>query len=203
MDELRRAAPITFIWGAGVIVVEVLYTLSILPVYYIVYEPSLTFKKFQLWRLLTGILFYGKVNINTIISFAFNFRFIYSTETGIYNNRKSNFLFIIILCSILIYILSGMLHSFFLADSLTTAVLFICSKLIQGNAVIYGLIPVPIAWLPFINIIITVASGGGFLQIVIGIIAGHTVFFLLYVFPVITKTPILKAPRILQRYLDQ
>lgn len=194
--------PITFGYSCGIIAMIIISLLGILPPISLVYYKKAVFHDFELWRLVTGLFYFGKPDFMMLISLAFRIKFMHTLETTVYNQRKSTFLFIILLMIIPVYILSDVFGSFSSALSLSEAIEMLAGKLMQANMLIFGIIPIPIRFVPIFQIFMSVVQNQSPIPIIIGILSGHLVFYLLYVFPVITKTPIFRTPNFLRQLLD-
>ena len=194
--------PVTKYLGAIIIGVALIVSVKLVDPGTIVFDPDLAFGKFQIWRFFTGLFFMGKISFNLILSIFFDLMMLRNLELAKFPTRHSQLVFVIILMGIINLTLSGIFGSYSCAHSLMGALMYFFGKMMPEARVYVMMFPVPAQWAPFINIIMAVAGGQHPIVSIIGILTGHIVFYLLYVLPVITDTPIFKTPRILVRYLD-
>ena len=66
----------------------------------------------------------------------------------------------------------------------------------------FMIIPIPVAYLPFVGIVFAVIQNASIIPNVIGILSGHIVFYILFILPVEMGRPFLKCPKFLVDWLD-
>lgn len=203
MEALQSIPPFTRVYGIIVIAISLTATLQLINPIYLIYIPSLVFKKGEIWRLFTAPFFLGKLDFNFIVYMLTSFMFVSSLEANHFQKRTSNLVFIFILNVILVLIISSILISFSIGRSVLISIEYLYSKLFsQGVVRLFMIIPVPAAYLPFVNIVFAVLQGGSIIPDVIGIISGHIVFYTLFILPVEMNKPFLKCPKFLVDWLD-
>jgi Derlin-2/3 len=202
MEFLASIPRFTKYWGIAILAVSLSVTIGVVSPYFLVFAPYLVFRG-EIWRLITAPFFLGKLDLQLIFQLFLPFSLIRSFEQNMYPNRLSALVFIFILNAIFVFILSGLFGSLSVGSSMLTALTWVCVKH-AGNQVVqfFMIIPLPIKWLPIADLLLGYLQGQSFVPGVIGIIAGHTVFFLLYILPVELGRPLLQTPPILSRLLD-
>ena len=203
MEFLNTIPPVTKVWGIGSLILSVVVSVGAVQPANLVFDPYLTFKQHQYWRIITGLLFFGKLDMNLLIFFFTSFQMLKNLEEKQFPTRKSNFVFIIILTSILVLIGSGLFKSLSAANSLLTAFSFIHGKLFSREQMMFMMIiPLPIQYVPFVSLIMSIVSQQSIIPNLIGLFCGHFIFYLLFILPILIKKPILKAPKFLSRLID-
>lgn len=202
MEALNQIPIMTKIWGGGILITGLLVTAQVVSPFHLIFVPQLFFGG-QFWRLFTAPFFLGKLDFNLLMSLLTNFMFFKRLEERHYSNRLSTLVFLFILISVLVSVFSGILGSYSISSSMLTAFTYIYSKLYATEMVNFMMvIPIPIAYLPFASILLQLLQQASLKPPIIGIICGHIVFYLAFIHPVLSKRPVLKTPRILQKLLD-
>jgi Derlin-2/3 len=202
MEFINSIPPFTRAWGVAIIAIGILVTLNVVSPYVLVFDPQRVLHG-EVWRIVTSLFFVGRLDLNLFLHVVMSLYFVVPFEQKFYAQRLSAITFIFILTAVLVLALSGGMGSFSTASSMLMAFTYLCAKHLGDMEVrVFFLLPVPMRWLPFVNIGIAYLQAQSILPSVIGIIAGHTVFFLLYILPVALGRPILQTPPILVRLLD-
>jgi len=200
---INAIPPVTRIWGGASLILSALTSLGVVEPYDLVFEPTLAFKKFQIWRVLTGLLFFGKIDMNLIIFLFTSFALVKKLEERQFPTRKSNMVFMLIITSVLVLIMSSLFGSLFASQSLVNAFSYIYGKLFSNEQIMMMMMfPLPIQYVPFVSMIVSFVSNQSILPNLIGLVCGHITLSLLFIIPVITKRPLLKAPRFLSSLID-
>jgi hypothetical protein len=111
--------------------------------------------------------------------------------------------FLFIMNAFFVLLLSTAVGSYHAARAMLSAFEYLYSKLFsEGVVQIFMILPVPVIYLPFVQIAIDMISKQSPIPNIVGIVAGHTVFYLLYILPILIKKPIFKTPAFLVQWLD-
>jgi hypothetical protein len=200
---LNDIPPFTKYWGAGLLLSGLLITTSIVHGSDLVFVPSLVFQRGEIWRIFTAPFFVGKLDLGLIIHAFFPLMLIRHFENRLYQNRLSLLIFMFILMAVFVLPLSSLFRSYMTGTSMLLAFEWVYSKMFSSGMVHFLMfIPLRLQWLPFAEMVIMLLQGGSIAPGVVGMIAGHTVFFLMYILPLEIGRPVLKTPRILARWLD-
>jgi Derlin-2/3 len=201
MEFFNSIPPFTKYWGILILAFSLLTTLAVPPAL-LVFDPSAVLHG-EIWRLFTSPFVLGRLDFQLIIQMFLPLSLIRTFEQSQYPNRLSVLVFMFIFMSIITFILSGIFDSGAIGSSLLTGFTWVCSRH-YGNQVVqlFMILPVPLKWLPLVDLLMSFLQGGSLRHGIIGIVAGHTVFFLFYVLPVVLDRPILQTPPILSRLLD-
>ncbi|KDD75906.1 hypothetical protein H632_c443p1 [Helicosporidium sp. ATCC 50920] len=71
----------------------------------------------------------------------------------------------------------------------------------EAKVSFFGIISMPGAYLSWAFLVIDLVQGQGFIQPLLGILAGHTYFFLTDVYPTVTGKRLIRTPRWLARLM--
>jgi hypothetical protein len=108
------------------------------------------------------------------------------------------------LIAVVVLTLSALFHSVMTGVSIFIAFEWFYSKIHpRAMANFMMVIPMPLQWLPFADLLVSALQGGSLKHGVIGCIAGHTAFFLLCILPPKFGYPALKAPWIFEKICDK
>lgn len=182
--------------------VSILVSFGILDPYLCLFDPQLTFRKFQLWRLFVSPFFLGKLDLNMIFQIFSCYNFFRKLEEQHYQNRLSTLVFVFLSISFFSLLFSGLLGSLSVGSSCYFAMIFIFSKVFSDEMVRFIVIPMNIQYYLFANATLNLITGASIVPVLIGISAGHIVFYLYYILPVLLKRPLFKTPNFLVRLLD-
>lgn len=202
-EALQNIPPFTRVYGIIVIAVGLLVTLQLVNPYSLIYIPQAVFQHGEIWRLFTAPFFIGGLDINFLISILTSFSFIAGLELTHFRKRLSNLVFIFILNAVLVLTLSSIFVSFSIGRSIIISLEYLYSKLnSQGVVRLFMILPIPVAYLPFVGIVFAVIQNASIIPNVIGILSGHIVFYILFILPVEMGRPFLKCPKFLVDWLD-
>lgn len=203
-EAFESIPPFTRIYGIIVIGLGLIVSLKLIHPIYLVYSFDLVFGRGEIWRLFTSIFFIGQLDFNFLLYIITSFMFIAGLERSHFSERTSNLVFIFILNSIFSLLLSTLFTSFSVGSSVLHSLEFIYAKLFPDQMVnLFMIIPVRVAYLPFVHLLLAVLQGGSMIPALIGIISGHLTFYLLFILPVEINRPILKCPECLVDWIDR
>uniref|UniRef100_A0A5B6YV94 Derlin n=1 Tax=Davidia involucrata TaxID=16924 RepID=A0A5B6YV94_DAVIN len=158
---------------------------------------QLVFSRFQVWRLITNFFFLGKFSINFGIRLLMIARYGVQLESGPFQRRTADFLWMMIFGAASLLVLSAIpfLWSPFLGISLVFMLLYVWSREFpNANINIYGLVTLKAFYLPWAMLALDVIFGSPFLPDLLGIIAGHLYYFLTVLHPLAGGKNILRTP---------
>ncbi|KAM7515495.1 hypothetical protein LguiA_005078 [Lonicera macranthoides] len=153
--------------------------------------------RFQVWRLITNFFFLGKFSINFGIRLLMIARYGVQLESGPFQRRTADFLWMMIFGALTLLVLSAipMLWSPFLGVSLVFMLLYVWSREFpNANISIYGLVTLKAFYLPWAMLALDVIFGSPIMPDLMGIIAGHLYYFLTVLHPLAGGKNILKTP---------
>jgi Derlin-2/3 len=203
MEFLNAIPPFTKVWGVAILGMGGIVTLGIVHHARVLWWADAVFYHGELWRLITGPFFIGPLDLQLIFSAVFPLMMISRLESSLYSHRLSTMTFLFIMNAIFVLALCTALGSFAAGRAMLSAFEYLYSKLLSSVIVnVFMILPIPAAYLPFVQIAMDLMSKQSPVPNIIGIIAGHTVFYLLYLLPVLIKRPVFRTPPILVQWLD-
>lgn len=169
------------------------------------YNANLIFIKGQVWRLVTTFLFFGMFSIDFLFHMYFLVRYCRMLEEGDYRGRTAHFIvFILFGVSIMTLLVGPWVSVHFLGSSLTFMMVYVWGRRNEDVRMSFlGIFPFTAPYLPWVMLAFSVLLGNSPTIDAIGILVGHTYYFLEYVYPVIADIrgwrtkKLLEPPRIL------
>jgi Derlin-2/3 len=154
--------------------------------------------RFQVWRLILNFFFLGKFSINFGIRLLMIARYGVQLESGPFQRRTADFLWMMIFGALSLLILSAIpiFTSPFLGVSLVFMLLYIWSREFPtANISIYGLVTLKAFYLPWAMLGMDVIFGSPITPDLLGIVAGHLYYFFTVLHPLAGGKTFLKTPR--------
>ncbi|CAK8676653.1 derlin-2-like [Clavelina lepadiformis] len=178
--------------------------LEVISPFQIYFNPELIFKEYQLWRLITNFLFFGKLEFNFFFNMLFLYRYCRMLEEGSFRGRTADFVFMFILGGTAMTLVAFFVNLVFLGQAFTIMLVYIWSR---RNPYVrmsfFGVITFRAPYLPWVLIGFSIMLGNSIIVDAIGVACGHIYYFLEDAFP---EQPagfkILHTPRILKYLFD-
>nr|GME02890.1 derlin-1-like [Ipomoea batatas] len=193
----KSLPPISKAYGTACLAFTVAYALGICNPANIALFHELVFYRFQVWRLITNFFFLGKFSINFGIRLLMIARYGVQLESGPFQRRTADFLWMMIFGALSLLVLSLIPYfwSPFLGISLVFMLLYVWSREFpNANINIYGLVTLKAFYLPWAMLCLDVIFGSPIMPDLLGIIAGHLYYFLTVLHPLATGKILLKTP---------
>ncbi|XP_065183691.1 derlin-1-like [Sycon ciliatum] len=205
-DWFRSIPVITRYWFAASVCLPVLGSFGLLPMrlLFLLYEPIVY--NFQFWRPITAVFFYP-ITPMTGFSYLINLYFLYSystrLETGIFDRRPADYLFMLIFCWLLLVIAGFMVPLILLMNPLIMTVLYVWAQLNRDMIVSFFFgTQFKAMYLPWVLMAFNFITRGGWKEELVGILVGHAYFFLAFKYPQdFGGQNYLQTPQILYNYL--
>jgi Derlin-2/3 len=164
-------------------------------------------RKYQFWRLFTGALFLGGFSFGFVMQLYFFTNFGSKLETHQRFNQPGDYLFFLIVISVLVAIFSLLLQwprgYPMTGPSIIFALIYYWSRCEpEARMSIWGF-EVKGYQLPFALVFLTMLMGGDIWKDVLGIAAGHLYHFMKDVVPVEYKMDLLKTPRLFKHLVGR
>lgn len=188
IGEWFRGIPIvTRWWFILSIVFPLLGRVGLFHPYYMILDFELVAYKFQLWRPITSILFFP-LGPGTGFHYLINLYFLYSystrLESGLFDGRPADFLFLLVFIAICLVLLGFALMFRLLMDSMILAVLYIWCQLNKDTIVSFWFgSQFKAIYLPWVLAAFNMILGQGGVMELMGIFVGHLYFFLMFKYP--------------------
>jgi len=178
--------------------------LDIISPFSLYFNFDLIFFQGQIWRLLTTYLFFGMFSIDFIFHMYFLVRYCRMLEEGDFRGRTANFVMMIMFGVIFMTAVAPFISVHFLGSSLTFMMVYVWGRRNEDIRMSFlGVFTFNAPYLPWVMLTFSMLLGNGGLMDAIGIIVGHTYYFLEYVYPAVAeirgwrRKKILEPPRIL------
>lgn len=162
--------------------------------------------KLQLHRIITSPFLIGKLDLTMLMFVLTVGRSLSTLESRHFAKRTSNLVFIFIMLTLVsqaVAVCLGGMFQFFIGPLVENGLIFIYSKIFASEQTMYfGIIPMNMQFLPYMNIVYAALSKNPILLPIIGIFIGHFVYYILFILPAMIGKPIFKCPKALSKLLD-
>ncbi|KAJ7551860.1 hypothetical protein O6H91_06G032700 [Diphasiastrum complanatum] len=172
-------------------------------------NPIRVVKHYEVWRLLTNFLYFGRLDLDFLFHMFFLGRYCKLLEETSFRGRTADFLYMLIVGGSFLttIVLSGGLFSFaspfadilFLSNSLAFMMVYVWSK---RNPFVHmsflGLFSFTAPYLPWVLLGFSVMVGSSPWVDLLGMAAGHVYYFLEDVYPLMTGRRVLRTPNIIK-----
>lgn len=190
----------------GALLTTAACAIDIISPFNLYYSANLIFVEGQVWRMVTTFLFFGTFSIDFLFHMYFLVRYCRMLEEGDYRGRPAHFvMFILFGASIMTLIVGPFVSVHFLGSSLTFMMVYVWGRRNEDVRMSFmGLFPFTAPYLPWVMLGFSIVLGNPAMIDAIGILVGHTYYFLEYVYPVLAEIrgwrikKILEPPRALQ-----
>ena len=167
---------------------------------------ALIIKKFQVWRIITTFLYFGKFNLNLILNMYIFFRDSKILEKKIFQGISADYLYFIFFCMIFLLILSPFTQSIFLSSSLNFAMMYYWGRKSKTtNVEFMGVFSFRAPYLSIFYLLISFLLGYDYQELIYGIFVGHFYFFLKEILPRIKGVKgvqLLETPKFVKKLCD-
>jgi len=178
VTELRKIPPVTRFLCFSFVGISLSHLIGLVSIYNLVYTYSLAFEKFQIWRLYTSFFLLSK-EIGYIFDLVMLYRTMDQLESGPgpYARRSADLAWQLFVACAGIIITSIPVNGMIFLRPFLLCIAYLQSALAPVGAMtsIFGLVQLPIKYLPYIILLITllVYGPGGVAMSLPGAIVGH------------------------------
>jgi len=171
---------ITRVWFTGSIIVPVIARLGLVRAQNLVLLANPIVKHFQIWRLITAVLFFP-MGFPYLINLYFLYSYSTRLETSTFNGKPADYIFCLFflwLCNVTV----GLILSLpILMDGLILSVLYIWCQLNKEAIMSFWFgTQFKAMYLPWVIMGFNWIVSGAFLMPLVGIVVGHLYFFFLF-----------------------
>jgi len=199
--------PVSRVYFTSAFLTTAFCAIEVINPYYLYYSTDLILEG-QLWRLFSPFLFFGLFSVDFIFNMYFLVRHCRQLEEGDFRGKPSQFVLMILFGIGMTCMLTPFLQSHnFLGSALTFMMTYVWGRRNEDVRMsMFGVISFTAPYLPWVMLAFGFLVGNAIDMSLVGIMVGHTYYFLQYVFPVVAemrgwkRTKILAPPRFL-RYL--
>uniref|UniRef100_A0A182KF94 Derlin n=1 Tax=Anopheles christyi TaxID=43041 RepID=A0A182KF94_9DIPT len=188
-QEYLQIPIVTRVYSTACIITTLSVHLDIVTPFQLYFNPKLIFEHYQLWRICTTFLFFGTFGFNFLFNMIFTFRYCRMLEENSFRGRSSDF--------VMMFLFGG--------QAFTIMLVYVWSRrnpFVRMN--FFGVLNFQAPYLPWVLLGFSVLIGNTIWVDLIGIVVGHTYYFLEDVLP---NQPggmkLLKTPRILKLLFDE
>ncbi|XP_061421748.1 derlin-1 [Lethenteron reissneri] len=205
--EWFRGIPVvTRYWFAGSVLFPLLGRFGLLDPANLVLDATRLFSRFQIWRPITATLFFP-LTPQTGFHFLIHLYFLYSystrLETGVFDGRPADYLFLVLFNWICITIVGLIVDMPLLMIPLIISVLYVWAQLNRDQIVTFWFgTTFKACYLPWVIMGFNFILRGSVMNELIGIFVGHLYFFLMFKYPQdFGGRALISTPSILYRLL--
>jgi len=197
LQDWWRDMPIVTKWGmAGAFGFTLAAQFGLIPYYYLMFDPPSIYKQFQVWRLATCFMYMGRLGLPFLMNMLYWFKYSSSLETSIFENRLADYVWMLC-CGAVFLLIPGYFFGLpILGAGIIYMVLYYWSRKNPDVTLsfMFG-ITFQAVYLPWVLIGFQFLMGGlPFLEI-LGVLAGHSYFFLDTVLPATHGKRYVQTPR--------
>ncbi|ORC91520.1 putative DER1-like protein [Trypanosoma theileri] len=158
----------------------------------LVFSSTLTFQERQYWRLITTFFYFGRVNLESIIEFHWLYLVSSSIEQQYFRLRKLDYCFTILTGMLLLLGVRtlGIIDSPYLSFVFCRSLTYLFCRLFPEQEVgLFGLLMLRVRLLPIVFLVIGTILDDmrGIKADIVANLVGHILWYLLEIFPRITK----------------
>jgi Derlin-2/3 len=154
------------------------------------YNYDLILNKGQYWRIITSFLFFGSFSLDFLFHMYFVVRYCRLLEEGTFRGRPADFMFMIIYGAVFMLIVTVTFDMFsrikFLGHPLTFMMVYLWARDPDNYHIrmsFFGVLQFNAPYLPWMLLLFSLVLGNPVEMDVLGIIVGHTYYFLDLVYP--------------------
>ncbi|KAL7418148.1 Derlin [Mrakia frigida] len=125
---VREIPPITRAWVGLCIASSIAVQCKIVAPLHLYFSWKSTFGKMELWRPISTFIYFGPLSMEFLIHLFFIMRYSRLLEENSYANRRADFLWLLIVCSAMLLLISPLFTVPFLSGSLAFALVYIWSR---------------------------------------------------------------------------
>ncbi|KAJ8273125.1 hypothetical protein GJAV_G00097730 [Gymnothorax javanicus] len=204
-DWFKSVPLLTRYWFAGSVIVPLIGKLGLINPMHLVLWPENFFHKFQIWRPVTSTLYFPVVPTTGFL-YLVNLYFLYQyssrLETGAFDGRPADYLFMLLFNWICIVITGLMMDMQLLMIPLIMSVLYIWAQLNRDMIVSFWFgTRFKAYYLPWVILGFNYIIGGSLINELVGNLVGHLYFFLMFKYPMdFGGRAFLSTPQFLYRF---
>lgn len=179
--------PVTVALFTCVAFVIVLVSLDVVYPFQLVFSPTLVFEQRQYWRLITTFLYFGQLNLQTLLELHWVYTVSRLIEEQYFHRRSADYAAMLITIFLMIASLriSNVVDISFLSYMVVSVLVYLFGRLLPHALVNFlPFVSIEARWLPLLVLAWSAFFGKGNLRVdFISSTVGHVVWFLLEVFP--------------------
>jgi Derlin-2/3 len=180
--------PVSRIYFTSAFLTTTCCAVEIINPYFLYFNKELIFEG-QVWRLISPFLFFGLFSVDFLFNMYFLIRHCRQLEEGDFRGKPSEFVLMIFFGIGMICLLTPFLQSHnFLGSALTFMFTYVWGRRNEDVRMsMFGIITFSAPYLPWVMLAFGFLVGNAIDMSLIGIVVGHSYYFLKYVFPVVAE----------------
>lgn len=164
-----------------------------------IFSPTLAFQEKHYWRLVSTFFYFGPLNLSSIIELHWVYMVSSSIELQYFHRRRLDYCLTLFTgAGLLLFLRSTRaIETPYLSNQFSKALVYLFGRLLpHQEASIFGLLTVQVRYLPLVFLLMSVMFGEvGIGTEVMADLVGHILWYLLEIFPRITKIHPLRVQR--------
>lgn len=188
--DFGQVPPVTRAWLGLTLAVTVAEHVGLVSQFQLWFSPRQAFVKGEIWRVLTCFLYFGQLEMASLLHIFFTIRYSWMLEDESFEGRKADYVWLIFLSSVFLLVLSPFSGQEFLGYSLSFVLLYIWSRRNPHIHIsLFGLVTLPAPYFPLAWVALEslfFATNQPFRMILSELIAvpiAHLYYFLVDVWP--------------------
>lgn len=195
----KEIPPISRLYLTGAFLTTAACAVDIVNPFSLYFNWDLIFSQGQVWRLITSYLFFGVFSVEFLFHMYFLVRYSRLLEEGDFRGRTANYLLMLLFGIFNISIVAVYTNVHFLGSALTFMMVYVWGRRNEDVRMSFlGFFTFNAPYLPWVMLGFSILVGNGITMDIIGIIVGHTYYFLEFVFPVVADIRGWQIKRILE-----
>eukprot|EP00117_Sycon_ciliatum_P021860 scpid96677/ scgid3961/ Derlin-2; Degradation in endoplasmic reticulum protein 2; Der1-like protein 2; F-LAN-1; F-LANa &gt; Derlin-2; Degradation in endoplasmic reticulum protein 2; Der1-like protein 2 len=204
MLEYMAIPPVTRAYTTACLITTILVQVEFVTPLQLYFNPYLTFRELQLWRLVTNFLFFGQLGFHFFFNLIFVYRYSRMLEEGSFRGRTADFVYMFALGGVGMLFCGYWFSLLFLGQAFTIMLVYIWGQRNRFVRMNFLFITFRAPQLPWVLLGFSFVLGSVFWVDVLGIAVGHVYYFLADVFPRMEGgCDVVSAPRILKVLFDK
>lgn len=204
-DWYRGIPRITRYWFTAAVVVPLTAKFNIINGMHLILDWHSLFDRFQIWRPFTSAVYYPitpMTGFHYLIMLYFLYSYSTRLETGIYEGRPADYVFMLAFTWFTTLLLALALEIRLMFDLLIFSVLYVWCQINRDQIVSFWFgTRFKAAYLPWVLFAFNMIIRGGGMSELLGIFVGHLYFFLKFKYPQdFGGRPLLETPQFLYKY---
>lgn len=153
------------------------------------------YNRFQIWRPITAGLFRGGLSFGFLFDIVFFYRFCKRLEEDAYQGKRAQFVWTVAIMWVVLTVAAIFLKFYIFGECISMAIIYLWSQLFKDEIVSFFFgVRVKAMYFPWAMLAFGVLTGRPSFEKLVGIVVGHVIFFLEYVYPEASGVTIIPRP---------
>lgn len=180
----EQMPPVTKVLFGGSFGVTVAANFGILPMMSLVFDGYMIWHKFQIWRMVTCLFFFGKLGFPFLMSMFWLYSYSLRLEQGHFEKRTADYVWACTFVWAVLLIIAWLASNMIIGQSFVMAIVYIWCSMNADQIVNFWFgMAFQAMYFPWVLLAMGILTGGSGIPDLIGIFAGHLYFFLKIKYP--------------------